>query len=282
MKRIIVLLLIVVLSTTAFAQSPWVKEKGSAYTQVSLNMITEYSSIYASSGNHVELPRLVTDKSIQFYGEFGLGGDWQISTALPYKLLTTGGLSSNYTGGAFNIQEGTHNALGNIELAIKKNFINKSFLLTGQLKTELPTSSFDELTGLRSGLDALSIIPSITVGKGWNQAYGYISVGSAIRSNDYSGDVRISGELGTQPINKFWIVLVLDVVSSLENATPDIPNNQFESGIYLNNQEYFAYGIKFAYEIKDGWGINLAGYGASSGNAVARAPSVNFGVFYEW
>jgi len=282
MKSVRSIILLIFVSARAFSQSPWVKEKGSAYTQLSLNMITEYTSIYASSGDPIELPRAVTEKSIQFYGEFGIGSDWQLSTALPYKLLTTGAVSPNYDGGAFNIQEGTHNALGNIELAIKKNFIDKSFLLSGQLKTELPTSSYDESTGLRSGLDALSIIPSITAGKGWNRAYGYISVGSAIRSNDYSGDMRISGELGTQPINKFWIVLVLDVVSSFENATPDIPNNQFESGMYLNNQEYLAYGLKFAYEIKDGWGINLAGYGGASGNLVPRAPSLNFGAYYEW
>jgi hypothetical protein len=282
MRYIISLTLLFLISLGAIAQSPWVKEKGSAYTQLSLNMITEYTAIYSSSGDHRQLPRAVTDQAIQFYGEFGIGGDWQISTALPYKLLKTGAISSEYTGGAFSIEEGTHNALGNIELAIKKNFINKSFLLSGQLKTVLPTSSFDETTGLRSGLDALSIIPSLTIGKGWNQSYGYVSVGSAIRTNDYSGDFRISGELGTQPIKKFWIVLVLDVVSSFENATPDIPINQFESGIYLNNQEYFAYGLKFAYELKEGWGINLAGYGGASGNAVARAPSINFGAYYEW
>jgi hypothetical protein len=195
--------------------------------------------------------------------------------------LTTGELSVDYVG-TVNIAEGNHSALGNIDLAIKKNFINKSFLFSGQLKAELPTNSLDQSTGLRSGLDALSIIPSVTAGKGWSNTYGYLSIGSSIRSNDYSGDLRISGEFGTKPTDRLWIVLVLDVVSSFENSTPIIDPNQQQAGLYLNNQEYFAYGLKFAYEIKNGWGINLAGYGGASGNVVARAPSLNIGTYYEW
>ena len=104
MKSLKGVMLLIFVSGSAFAQSPWVKEKGSAYTQLSLNMITEYTSIYASSGDHIELPRSVTDQSIQFYGEFGIGNNWQLSGALPYKLLTTGALSTNYTGGPFSIQ----------------------------------------------------------------------------------------------------------------------------------------------------------------------------------
>ncbi len=281
MKKIQILFFLGLLSTQVYSQSPWVKEKGKGYAQISYNVITEYSSLYLSSGESLELPRSVTDRSIQFYGEYGIGNDWQLSAVLPYKLLTTGDMSPDFTD-ALSIAEGNHNALGNIELAIKKNFINKSFLFSGQLKAELPTSSLDDATGLRSGLDALSIVPSVTVGKGWNDMYGYLSVGSSIRSNDYSGDLRISGEFGTKPLDKLWVVLVLDIVSSFENATPVIPQAQAEAGLYLNNQEYFAYGLKFAYELKDGWGINLAGYGGASGNLVAKAPSINFGVYYEW
>ena len=282
MKKITLVLLFGLIALHGMSQSPWVKGKGNGYAQVSFNMITEYGSLYSNSDNSIVLPRLVTDKAIQFYGEFGLGSDWQVSAALPYKLLETGEVNPEYSLGTVDIEEGTFGALGNIELAFKKNFINKNFLLSGQLKTELPTSSFDDATGLRSGLDALSIIPSITIGKGWDGTYGYVSVGSGIRSNDYSGDLRVSAELGTQPIDKFWIVLVLDVVSSFENKTPTVEPKQLQSGIYLNNQEYFAYGLKFAYELKNGWGLNLAGYGGTSGNVVAKAPSINFGVYYEW
>ncbi len=281
MKKIMSLLLVLV-STQVYSQSPWVKEKGKGYAQVSYNVITEYSSLYLSSGESLQLPRSVIDRSIQLYGEYGIGNDWQLSAALPYKLLTTGDVSAGFTTDAVSIQKGSFSALGNIELAIKKNFINKSYLLSGQVKAELPTSSLDESTGLRSGVDALSIVPSLTIGKGWNKMYGYFSIGSSVRSNDYSGDLRIYSEFGTKPIGNLWVTFVLDIVNSFENATPDTPSNQTEAGLYLNNLEYFAYGLKFAYEIKDDWGMSLAGYGGSSGNLVAKAPSINFGVYYKW
>jgi len=281
MRRVTLILLSAVTSYITYGQSPWVKDQGKGYAQISYNVISGYNFNYSNEGDPIPLPRTVTDNSIQLYGEYGLGSDWQVGVSLPYKMLSTGEMSTDFSGQSL-IDEGNFNALGNIELSIKRNIINQGYLLSAQLKTELPTGSLDSETGLRSGLDALSIIPSLSIGKGWDKAYGFVSVGSAIRTNDYSGDVRVSGELGTQPIKKLWIVLVLDVVSSFENATPEISENQIQGGLYLNNQEYFAYGLKFAYEIKNGWGLNLAGYGASSGNVVARAPSVNIGVYYEW
>lgn len=269
------------ISVQSFSQSPWVKEKGKGYAQISYNVITDYRFLYLSTGDSFTLPRTMSDKSIQVYGEYGIGNNWGLSAALPYKLLEAGKIFPQFTGTVL-INEGTYGALGNIEIAIKKNFINRGFLFSGELRTELPTSSFDNTTGLRTGLDALSIVPSVSIGKGWDSMYGYINIGSSIRSNDYSGDIKISGELGVQPIDKLWVIVVLNVVSSFENGNPEIDSNQIQSGFYLNNQEFFAYGLKFAYEIKNGWGINLAGYGGSSGNLVAKAPSMNFGIYYEW
>lgn len=88
-------------------------------------------------------------------------------------MLSTGSsLLSGPTDPTLINQEGTHNILGNIELALKCNFINKSFLLSGQLKVEVPTGSLDNATGLRSGVDALTITPTLSVGKGTAKMYG--------------------------------------------------------------------------------------------------------------
>ena len=279
MKKLFGLLLL--LPIGVFAQSPWIKKKGKGYTQISYNVINEYNSLFVSSGKSYTLSRSLTDRTIQFYGEYGMGNDWQLSTILPYKLLATGDIVPNPTIKS-SASKGNYSALGNIEVAIKKNFIDRKFLFSGQLKAELPTSSLDEDTGLRSGLDAVSITPSLTIGRGWKKMYGYLSVGSAIRSNNYSGNLSISGEFGTQPIHKLWIILALDVVSSFENATPKIDVVQKQTGLFLNNQEYFAYGLKAIYQITNEWGINAGFYGASSGNLVAKSPSLNFGIYYQW
>jgi hypothetical protein len=93
MKKITIVLFITLIAQYVMAQSPWVKGKNNGYAQVSFNMITEYGSLYSNSVSSIDLPRLVTDKAIQFYGEYGIGSDWQLSATLPYKMLEVGELN---------------------------------------------------------------------------------------------------------------------------------------------------------------------------------------------
>lgn len=76
---------------------------------------------------------------------------------------------------------------------------------------------------------------------------------------------------------------MLDVVQSIDNgnATGEKPI-QAATGLYLNNQEYFAYVLKGVFEIKENFGVNGGIYGGASGNLVAKAPSLNFGAYYKW
>lgn len=282
--RTISILIITCLSLNVLAQSPWVPDKSSGYAQLGLTSISSYGSIYLDGNSDYRLNREVTDLTLQLYGEYGIANNLGLSISIPYKMLSTGSnLLGSPTDPTLVNQEGTHNILGNLELALIRNFINRSFLLSGQLKVELPTGSLDDATGLRSGLDALTITPTISVGKGSAKMYGYAAIGSGIRFNNYSSDIRISAELGTKEFDRLWIVVVLDVVQSFDNgsATGEKPI-QMASGLYLNNQEYFAYGLKGVFEVKKNLGVNGGVYGGVSGNLVAKAPSLNLGVYYKW
>lgn len=279
MKSPILAVLCLFYFSIATAQSPWVAEKGKGYAQLGYTTIGPYSDLYLNGNDNYTLTREVTDKTIQIYGEYGLGSGTSIITAIPLKLLKTGALVNASTSPN---AEGSFSTVGNIQLAARHNFINKSIVFSGQLLAELPTGGYDDATGLRGGLDAASIVPSLSLGKGFSNFYGFVSTGFAFRTNDYSNELRISAEAGYKIISRVYIIGVLDIVENLENGNATESINQLQSGLYLNNQSFFAYGIKTIIGFTDNVGVSGAFYGASSGNLVAKSPSLNLGICYKW
>lgn len=265
--------------TSLFSQSPWVAEKGKGFAQIGYTTIGPYNDLFQKNGGSYSLTREVTDITIQAYGELGLGSQTSIIASIPIKSLKTGEIKSSVP---TPNSKGTITTLGNTQLAVRHNFVNNRIVFSGQLMAELPTAGYDEVTGLRGGLNALSVIPSISIGKGLNKIYGYLSTGAAIRTNDYSSDLRISAEAGYQFINRGYLIFVLDVVENFENGNAIESPNQLQTGLYLNNQSYFAYGIKTIIGINDNLGVSGAFYGAASGHLVAKSPSINFGVYCKW
>ncbi len=278
MKKI-TLYLFICLPFVALAQSPWVAEKGKGYMQIGFTTIGPYSDLFAKD-NTYSLTREVSDRTIQLYGEYGIGSSTSVLASLPFKMMETGEqlLQSTTNPNA----AGSFTSLGNIQIAARHNFINKDFVLSGQLTMELPTAGYDEPTGLRGGLEALSVIPSLSVGKGFEKFYGYLSSGVAIRSNDYSSDFRLGGELGYKVLEQVYLIAVLDVVSNFENGNAVESPTQLQSGLYLNNQSFFAYGFKTIIGFNSNFGITGAFYGAGSGNLIAKSPSLNVGAYYKW
>ena len=69
-------LLVTLLSASAVAGGPWPREAGHGYLQLAWQFIPAYSSIYGPSGSTYSLPGEATDRTLQAYGEYGLGGGW--------------------------------------------------------------------------------------------------------------------------------------------------------------------------------------------------------------
>ncbi len=273
-------LIIILCSTSAMAQSPWVAEKGNGFAQLGYTTIGPYKDLFLSDGNAYPLSNEITDRTLQVYGEYGIGSGTSIITTIPVKILTSG--RSLIPSLPIRTRSGDFTTLGNIQLAARHNFVNKKVVFSGQLLAELPTSGYDEATGLRGGLNALSIIPTLSAGFSNEKLYEFVSVGAAIRSNDYSSEWRLGIELGYQLIKRIFIIGVIDIVQNFENGNAIESANQLGTGLYLNNQSYFAYGIKGIVGFTDSIGISGAFYGAGSGNLVAKSPSINFGLYYKW
>ncbi len=279
MKSQILILICLSSFSMANAQSPWVAEKGKGYAQLGYTTIGPYSNLYLNGSDNYSLTREVTDKTIQFYGEYGLGSGTSIITSIPLKLLKTGSLVN---ASASPNAEGSFTTIGNAQVAVKRNFINNKIVFSGQLLAEIPGGGYDEATGLRGGLDAVSIVPSLSLGKGFSDFYGFVSTGFAIRTNDYSNEFRISAEAGYKVMDQVYLIAVLDIVENLENGNVIESINQLQSGLYLNNQSFFAFGFKTIIGLTDSIGLSGAVYGASSGNLVAKSPSLNLGVYFKW
>ncbi len=271
-------LILILTSSIAVAQSPWVAGKGKGYAQLGFTTIGPYDVLFAKSNDYT-LAREVTDRTFQVYGEYGIGEKTSLIGIVPFKLMATGAVVPTQSP---TIEEGSFSTIGNLGLAVRQNFINDQVVFSGQLLMELPTAGYDEMTGLRGGLDALSVVPSLSIGKGFSKFYGFLSAGIGIRTNEYSSDFRLAGEVGYQVIKRTYIVLVLDLVESFENGDAVGNSEQVQTGLYLNNQSFFAYGLKAIIGFTDHVGINGAFYGAASGNLVAKAPSINVGFYYKW
>ncbi|MEQ9415254.1 MAG: hypothetical protein RIF39_15570, partial [Cyclobacteriaceae bacterium] len=172
MRQSLVIILCVCI-TSVMAQSPWVAEKGKGFAQLGYTNIGPYKDLFLSDGNAYPLSNEITDQTIQAYGEYGIGSGTSIIAAVPFKMLKSG--QSLIPSTPMSAGSGDLSTLGNIQLAVRRNFINNKILLSGQLLTELPTAGYDAATGLRGGLNAFSIVPTISAGFSKEKLYEYIS-----------------------------------------------------------------------------------------------------------
>ena len=277
MKNIIKLT-IVLLSFSAFAQSPWTQEKGKFYTQLSFTSINGYSSLFGTPQD-LTTEREISDRTLQFFGEYGLTNKTSLLLSLPFKMIETGELTSSL---APLTNSGNENSLGNIEIGIKHNFYKKKWVLSGQFSIEANTGSFDATTGIRTGYDAWTFTPMFLAGRGFGKTYVQGFVGANVRTNDYSSNFRIGGEVGRKLGKRVWLIGFLDISSSFKNGNIVLPTENLATGLYVNDQEFGAFGLKAIGEFTDKFGITAGYGGAFSGNNVAKKAAITFGLYQKF
>ncbi|MEX6626747.1 transporter [Tenacibaculum salmonis] len=267
MKKTAILLLLTV-SFNLLAQSPWVQKKSKGYTQLSYTSISNYNTLFGEP--QIDLSNEISDNTLQFYGEYGLSEKTSLLVNLPFKLTTSKGVIST-----------SNNSLGNIQIGVKHNFYKKKWLLSGQLAVEANTGTYDKISGLRTGYDAWSFTPLFLAGRGFDKWYIQAFTGFDIRTNKYSSNYKLGGEIGYKTFDWLWIACFLDGVASLNNGNIVVPTQNLNTGLYINNQSYSGFGLKFIGEINDKFGTNLALGGAFSGYNVAKVPAISFGFYYK-
>lgn len=273
------LIISIFISFSSYSQSPWTQKKGEFYTQFGYSTIPNYTGIFGDPDYNTE--RKISDNTYQLFGEYGISDKTTLLLNIPFKNVSSGDLSKPEETVIPLTDEKTINTFGNIELGVKQNFYNKKWLISGQLNVELNTSTYDDTSGLRTGYDAFTFTPLVNVGRGFNKFYVQAFTGFAIRTNSYSSNFKIGAEAGAKILNTLWIIGFIDIITSFDNGDYNVPVENSLTGLYLNNQEYSAYGLKAIGEITPKFGI-IAGFGgAFSGNNVAKQAAYNFGIYYK-
>lgn len=265
----------------AFSQSPWTKEKREFYTQLTYTTIPNYSTLFGDPDSNSFSD--ISDNTIQFYLEYGISDKTTIIANLPLKLITI----DNFTDPRINClgdcsRDYNDTGIGNIEIGVKQNFYKKDWILSGQFSVEANTGSYDTFSSIRMGYDAYTFTPLFLAGRSFDKLYIQSFIGANIRTNDYSSNFKIGGEIGRKISNKIWIIGFLDIVKSFYDGTIDLPFiNQF-NGLYVNDQEYGAFGLKGIVEMSDKFGVNVAFGGAFFGNNVAKQAALNIGIYHKF
>lgn len=272
------LTLIFALNTSiSIAQSAWTKKKGEAYVQLTFTGINNYSTQFGDPDYDTE--REVTDNTLQLYGEYGLSDKTTLILNLPIKLIKTGSPVQN----DLAITTSTSNtSLGNIEIGVKQKLFDEKWVGAVQLNIESNTSQFDIASGINSGYDAWSFTQTLNVGRSLNKSYVQGFIGLVLRTNDYSSNFKIGGEFGANLVKKVWFIAFVDIIKSFENGAVALPLTNLLTGLYVNNQEYAAFGFKAIGEITDKFGVNLGIGGAFSGNNVAKQKALSFGLYHKF
>lgn len=275
MKNIYITFVFIFISTALFSQSPWTREKGKLFTNISFSSISDYNEIfgepdYFTNGN-------ISDKTYQLYAEYGLTNKTTLLVNVPFKNISLNEFrlcnGNNCVGEDFK-----ENSLGNITLGIKHNFYNKGTVLSGQLNTEFNTGSYNANSGIRTGFDAITFTPLFLAGKSFGKNYVQSFIGADLRTNGYSANFKIGGEYGRKITQNIWLIGFLDISTSLNNGDILLPQQNLETALYVNNQEYTAYGIKGVLQFCD-FGVTAAVGSAFAGNNVPKATAISFGIF---
>lgn len=270
-------LLVMFFTVSIFAQSPWTKKKNEGYLQLSFTAIPSYDKLFGDPERTTD--RKISDNTLQLYGEFGVSDKTTLFANIPLKMVKTGDIVLTPTATV----EDSKTSLGNIQLGVKHNFYNKnSWVLSGQLGVEANTGSFDALSGLRTGIDAWSFTPLFLAGKSFGNSYFQSFIGADVRTNGYSSNFKIGGEYGGKIFKNFWLIGFVDVVKSFENGDVVLPTTNLLTGLYINDQEYGAFGAKAIYEITQKIGVNAGFGGAFFGKNVAKAPALSIGLYHKF
>lgn len=280
-KHFYFILFLLTIATWAEAQSPWARAKGGGYAQVSWNFIPTYTNLFGEDGNDIVLAREVSERSLQLYGEYGLGKKTTLMLALPYVWNERGEV--NPESKLVNIGPGGEiSGLGNTTIGLKHQFLSGKLAMAGNLRVQLPASAtYQPENDLRTGYDAMTIIPSVSAGMGFGITYWYAYGGYGYRTNDYTHFVTFGGEAGLK-VGKVWVAAFTESIIPMENGSVQPAKEPFYTGLFVDNQGWVSYGLKASWAIRPSLGINFSGAGAAWAQNVPKSPGVGLGIWYRW
>lgn len=277
----ILLLCVTLVAGRCVAGGPWVHKPGGGLVSLSFSSLT-YSQYHDKNTGGYLMKRAVTDTHLEAYVEWCSLEEWDFNIRLPFKMLSTSTeINADYSGLNDTLEHGILNTFGNASLGIKNQFLSGKWNLAWQLDISIPTDIFESETGLRTGYHATGLLPSIHAGTSGNGWYGFGQFGFNLRSDKYSIEYFANVEAGFSLWNRVWFAGVINLNKSFFNGKRS-DGNSVQTGTYLNDREFLAYGVKTWVMATENIGVAYAYYSATMTHNVPAEPVHSFGLFYRW
>ena len=279
MKKQLIFALVFV-SFSLAAQSPWSRSKAGFFVQGSWQTIPTYTTLFGPGSKEIVLERAVSENTFQLYGEYGLSKKTTLVASLPY-VINKRGIRNTDSPFLFEVEDsGRIAGLGNATLALRHQFLMGKLALAGTLRVGFPAITDYKSPGLRTGYNALTVLPMVNAGMGFRQLYWFAYGGYGYRSNDYSHFLNFGGEIGLR-LGKIWLIGFSETVLPLENGTRTLPLDNL-TGLYVNDQGWVSIGVKAGWEINRFIGLNFSGAGAAWAQNAPKSPGIGLGVYFKW
>ena len=278
--KFILSIVCIFLAFSVYSQSPWVFGGGQGYSHISLGTLPKYDQVF--SGNIKNLSDIegeISEVSIQSYTDVGLGKKFGAVISLPFNMVKSELETSTFSGRV----EGSLSGLGNAEIGLKYNFLDKAILVTGQISVSLPLGSQDLASGLQTAYDATAVTPYISIGKGLGDSYVYGYIGHEFTNNDYNDNLRFGLEYGHKFFSKLWTIAAFNMKEPTSRTGKKLDSRIEETLLFVNDQYYNSLSLKLIYEINEKMGINGSSNLISirANNLPFQAP-FSLGVYLKW
>ncbi len=278
--RILLLSIIIFISAALHAQV-WTLKKGSMYANLSVSYGV-YNEIFDSTGETLEIPVQIVDQTIDLLVQYGVSDKFTAQVNVPYKLIkSTGDLYYfNQFEGTPYLTTGQLNDFGNISFGGIYQIIDDKPIITASLFFEANTSERNYLKGMQTGFNSYALQPGFGAAWSFPKAWFTFYLGGDIRSNNYSNNIISKMEAGYQPVTGLYLAGLLTVKQSIGNGTNDCDCTTNYTGLYLNDQEFTAFGLKAGYAYKS-FGLNGAYHIGLSGKNMPETGYLSIGLQYK-
>jgi len=262
----------------------WTKEKGNGYYKLSAWYL-EADQHYTDTGK-IDPNATRGQFNINLYGEYGISNKINVIAYIPFFSRTfQNNLVSGTTKEVTDPGEAI-NSVGDIDLGIRYGILQKpQFVLSADLLLGLPTgndaggSDGSYQTGDGEFNQLLRASLGVPFNLGNTPSYLKAFLGYNNRTQNFSDELRVGGELGVNLYKKLWLSGKINLVESLQNGSLSAQNSN--GSIFANNVEYLTVGAEANFYITQKLGVSLNYTSAVSGKIVYAAPSYSAGIFLD-
>ncbi len=275
MKKLLIIALFSIIQFNSFAGGPWVPGNKKAYIQAGWSGLF-YKTVMLNNVS-TETGANNYDNTYQIYSEIGLGDRGLVKVILPFKQM-------GYTSILPTVLSGSISGLGNVTLGGKYLLLDKNIKISAGVDIQTGISKKDDLLGLRTGYEAITVLPYFSIGSGFKKSYLSADLGYGMMSNGYNSFLKVNAEAGYKVTKKLYTILIFDIKNPINKGTfgegVATEKKYQKNGAYVNNQSFLGLGLKLNYEIKENkFGVNISTLGALSANNVGMNPSFNSGLY---